>query len=149
MKQKRRRHSPSFKARVVLEALKGEETIAALANRFEVRPSQVRKWKKRSGKAGPRYSTRTRAPGSPARPLPGSLSDTGSGLAWMGKGATTTTCSSSTTTERPHQALGYRSPAGVFHSNHGRSHQRRYGRILTTGTLWVAVPTLNIAPILS
>ena len=46
MKQSRRKHSPSFKARVALEAIKGEETIAQLAHRFEVHPSQIRTWKR-------------------------------------------------------------------------------------------------------
>ena len=46
MKENRRKHSPSFKARVALEALKGEETIAQIASRFEVHPNLVTKWKK-------------------------------------------------------------------------------------------------------
>ena len=46
MKQNRRKHSPAFKAKVALEALKGEQPIAELASLFEVHPSQIRTWKK-------------------------------------------------------------------------------------------------------
>ena len=45
MKQNRRKYSPEFKARVAMEAIKGEETIAELAIRFEVHPTQIDKWK--------------------------------------------------------------------------------------------------------
>jgi transposase-like protein len=46
MKEQRRKHSPSFKAKVALEALKGEEMIAQLASRFDVHPNQIHKWEK-------------------------------------------------------------------------------------------------------
>ena len=46
MKKSRKNHSPSFKAKVALEALKEEETTAEIASRYEVHSSQVRTWKR-------------------------------------------------------------------------------------------------------
>ncbi len=46
MSQGRRKHSPAFKAKVALGALKGQETMAQLAARYEVHPGQIQAWKK-------------------------------------------------------------------------------------------------------
>jgi len=46
MKTKRRRHDPTFKARVALEALKGIQTIQEIAKEHEIHPAQVADWKK-------------------------------------------------------------------------------------------------------
>ena len=46
MAQGRRKHSPAFRVRVALEAVKGEETVAQLAARYEVHPGQIQAWKK-------------------------------------------------------------------------------------------------------
>ena len=46
MKQSRKKYSPSFKAKVALEVLKGEHTIPELASQYEVHPNQIHQWKK-------------------------------------------------------------------------------------------------------
>ena len=45
MRKPRRNHSPPFKARVALEAIRGEKTIAQIAAHHEVHPNQVTTWK--------------------------------------------------------------------------------------------------------
>jgi|TARA_B110000438_G_scaffold295606_1_gene338865 transposase len=43
---KRKQHSPEFKAKVALEALKGEATVSELASRFGVHPTMIHQWKR-------------------------------------------------------------------------------------------------------
>ncbi|HJO52184.1 IS3 family transposase [Sulfitobacter pontiacus] len=43
---KRKQHHPEFKAKVALEALKGEETVSELASRFGVHPTMIHQWKR-------------------------------------------------------------------------------------------------------
>ena len=50
----RRNHTPAFKAKVALAAIKGEKTLADLAQQFDVHPNQITQWKSRlqEGAAG-------------------------------------------------------------------------------------------------
>ncbi|NNL35335.1 MAG: transposase [Silicimonas sp.] len=43
---KRKNHSPEFKARVALGALKGERAVAELSSQFGVHPTMIHSWKK-------------------------------------------------------------------------------------------------------
>ena len=42
----RRNHSPAFKAKVALEAIRGERTLTQLASQYHVHPIQVGQWRK-------------------------------------------------------------------------------------------------------
>jgi transposase len=41
MRRPRRNHSPAFKAKVALEAIRGEKTLAELAEKHAVHPNQI------------------------------------------------------------------------------------------------------------
>ena len=47
MKRPRKMHSGAFKAKVALEAVKGERTLNELAGHFEIHPTQIGQWKQR------------------------------------------------------------------------------------------------------
>jgi len=41
----RRNHTPGFKAKAALAAIKGDRTLAELAEQFDVHPNQITSWK--------------------------------------------------------------------------------------------------------
>ncbi len=46
MKAKRRRYDAHFKARVAMDAVQGNKTMAELANEHHIHPGQIQTWKK-------------------------------------------------------------------------------------------------------
>ena len=46
MSNKRKQYSPQFKAKVALEAIRGEKTVSELASQYEVHPTMSNNWKR-------------------------------------------------------------------------------------------------------
>ena len=46
MRTKRRKHSPEFKAKVAMAALREDQTLSELSSRFGVHPTMINKWKR-------------------------------------------------------------------------------------------------------
>jgi transposase len=47
-KTKRKRYSAEFKAKVALEAIKGEQTVADLGSRYGLHPNMITNWKRQA-----------------------------------------------------------------------------------------------------
>ena len=59
-KRPRRNHAPAFKAKVALEALKGEQTLVELSERYQVHPNQITQWKRQLLESLPEIFSRRR-----------------------------------------------------------------------------------------
>jgi transposase-like protein len=53
-RRSRRNHTAAFKAKVALAAIKGEKTLAELAEQFDIHPDQITQWKSRGQEVGRR-----------------------------------------------------------------------------------------------
>ena len=64
---KRRRFSAEFKARVALEALIGDKTLAELAAKHDVHPNMIAQWKRQAKESLPEVFSKKGARGDAAR----------------------------------------------------------------------------------
>ena len=63
----RRNHTPAFKAKVALAAIKGDRTLAELAEHFDVHSNQITSWKSQlEGGAADVFGPGSTAPSTPA-----------------------------------------------------------------------------------
>ena len=62
MSTKRKSYSPGEKAKIALEAIKGELTLAEISNRYDVHSTQINQWKQHALKSlAELFSNKTRA----------------------------------------------------------------------------------------
>ena len=54
----RKKHSKELKARIALDAIKGQKTMSELASEYEVHANQISRWKKQLLEAAPDIFTR-------------------------------------------------------------------------------------------
>ena len=66
-KRPRRNHNPAFKAKVALAAVRGEKTLAELAQQFDVHVNQITAWKAQLLEGAVAYSVRRRSRMRPRR----------------------------------------------------------------------------------
>ena len=62
----RKRHSAEMKAKVALEAVKGQKTVNEIASEYGVHPTQIAQWKKQLLEALPQIFSSRRAKGAQA-----------------------------------------------------------------------------------
>jgi transposase len=79
-KRTRRNHSPAFKAKVALAAIKGEKTLAELAQLHDVHPNQITAWKAQlveaaAGVFGSRSTDKEAAPTVDLKALPAKIGE--------------------------------------------------------------------------
>ena len=67
MTKKRRTFSATFKSKVALAAIRGEETLAEFASRFDVHPNQVSAWRKQGLDGMPELLSDTSFGSAPCR----------------------------------------------------------------------------------
>ena len=65
----RRNHSPAFKAKVALEAIRGDKTLAELAKLYDVHPNQITDWKTQLLERAAGVFGETAVPAEPAADL--------------------------------------------------------------------------------
>jgi transposase-like protein len=59
----RKRYDAQFKARVALEAIRGDRTLAEIASTYQVHPNQITKWRRQVFEELPKVFSRTKERG--------------------------------------------------------------------------------------